>query len=76
MSSNEQSIHNLGESAYQGIVDSIMVELQHKYNSRPREMNTVTGPPKNILSRNKVNEVVVTKPLVEKQFAQTKIVET
>jgi hypothetical protein len=65
--SNEESINNLGESAYQGITDSIMVELQQKYNLRPRETNTTNGPPKNILSRNKVNEAVVTKPLVEKQ---------
>jgi hypothetical protein len=43
---------------------------------RPKETNTEKGPPKKILSRNKVNEAVVTKTLVEKKFAQTKIVET
>jgi hypothetical protein len=74
--SNEESINNLGESTYQGIADSIMDELQQKYNLRPREMNTANSPPKNILSRNKANEVVITKPLVEKQVAQTKTVET
>jgi hypothetical protein len=70
--SNEESINNLGESAYQGIVESIMVELQKKYNLRPREINPTSVPTKKILSRNKENEAVVTKPLVETQVAQTK----
>jgi hypothetical protein len=74
--SNEESINNLGESTYQGITDSIMVELQQKYNLRPRETNTANGPPKKILSRRKANEAVVTKPIVEKQVAQAKRVET
>ena len=52
-----------------------MVELEHKYNLRPKETNTASVPPKNILSRNKVNEVVVTKPLFETQATRTKIVE-
>jgi hypothetical protein len=34
---NEESIYNLGESDYQGIADSIMVEIQQKYNLRPRD---------------------------------------
>jgi hypothetical protein len=72
MFSNEESINNLGESAYQGITNSIKDELQQKYNLRPREMNTTSIPPKNILSRSKANEAVVTKPLAEKQSAQTK----
>jgi hypothetical protein len=55
MSSNEESINNPGESPYQGITDIIMAKLQHKYNLRPRETNTEKGPPKNILSRNKVS---------------------
>ena len=53
-----------------------MVELQQKYNLRPRETNNTSVPPKKILSRNKVNEAVVTKPLVETQATWTKIVET
>jgi len=31
------SINNMGDSDYQGIVDSIMAELQQKYNLRPRD---------------------------------------
>jgi hypothetical protein len=73
--SNEESINNLGESAYQGIVDSIMVELQQKYNLRPRETSTTSVPPKKILLRNKENEEVVTKQIVEKQVAQAKTVQ-
>jgi hypothetical protein len=46
-----------------------MAELQQKYNIRPRENNPTNFPPKNILSRNKENEEVVTKPLVETQAA-------
>jgi hypothetical protein len=76
MFSNEESINNLAESAYQGIADSIMVELQHKYNLRPIETNPTSVQPKKILSINKENEAVVTKPLVETQAARTKIVET
>jgi hypothetical protein len=76
MFSNEESIDNLGESAYQGIVESIMEELQQKYNLRPREKNTTSVPSKKIILRNKANEAVVTKPLVEKQVAQNKILET
>ena len=35
---NEVSINNMGDFDYQGIVDSIMVELQQKYKLRPREL--------------------------------------
>ena len=73
---NDESINNLGESAYQGLTNAIMTKLQQKYNLRPRETNPTSVPPKNILSRNKANEAVVTKPLVETQASQTKIVET
>jgi hypothetical protein len=34
---NEESIKNMGEFDYQGITDSIMAELKHKYNLRPRD---------------------------------------
>jgi hypothetical protein len=76
MFNNEESINNLGESAYQGLADSIMVELQQKYNLRPRETNPTSVPPKKIFSRNKANEAVVTKLIVEMQVARTKTVET
>jgi hypothetical protein len=52
-----------------------MVELQQKYNLRPKETNPTSVPLKNILSRNKVNEASVTKPLVETQVVQRKTVE-
>jgi hypothetical protein len=71
---NEESINNMGESDYQGIVDSIMVELQQKYNLRPRDKNSTTAPPKKILSRSKMNEAA--QPSTEKQAAKTKTVET
>ena len=47
---NEERINNLGEFVYQGLVDSIMAELQQKYNLRPREKNSTNDPPKNIFS--------------------------
>jgi hypothetical protein len=34
---NDENINNLGDSTYKGLADSIMVELQHKYDLRPRE---------------------------------------
>jgi hypothetical protein len=71
---NEESINNLGESDYQGITDSIMVELQQKYNLRPRDKNSTTAPPKKILSRSKTNEAA--QPSTETQAAKTKTVET
>jgi hypothetical protein len=49
-----------------------MVELQQKYNLRPRETSTTSAPPKKILLRNKVSEAAQTKQTVEKQAAQTK----
>jgi hypothetical protein len=63
---NEESINNLGESEYQGLSNSIMVEIQHKYNLRPREKNPTDAPPKMIFSRNKENEAVVTKTTSQK----------
>jgi hypothetical protein len=72
---NEESINNLGESSYQGLADSIMVELQQKYNLRNREKHTTNVPPKNILSRNKMNEAEVPKPPTETQVSWTKPIE-
>jgi hypothetical protein len=34
---NDENINNLGDSTYKGLADSIMAELQHKYDFRPRE---------------------------------------
>jgi hypothetical protein len=69
---DDENINNLGDSTYKGLVDSIMVELQHKYDLRPREKSSINTPPKNILSRNKANEAAVTKPSTETQVASNK----
>jgi hypothetical protein len=45
MFGNEESINNMGGSDYQGITESIMAELQQKYNLRPRDKNSTTAPP-------------------------------
>jgi len=42
--SNEESINNMGEFAYQGIINSIMAELQQNFNLRPRETNSTNVP--------------------------------
>lgn len=66
---NEENINNVGDSMYQGLADSIMVELQHKYDLRPREKNSTNVPSKKILSRSKENEATVAKPSTETQVA-------
>jgi hypothetical protein len=76
MFNNEENINNLGDSMYQGLADSIVVEIQHKYDLWPREKNPTNVPPKNILSQSKPNEVAITKPSTETQAAQTKQAET
>jgi hypothetical protein len=53
---SEVSMNNMGESDYQGIIDSIMAEIQQKYNLRPRDKISTIDPPKKILSRSKNNE--------------------
>jgi hypothetical protein len=73
-SNNDDSINITEDSAYQGITDNIMVELQQKYNLRPRDRNITTAQPKKILSRSKVNEVA--QPTAETQTAKTKAAET
>jgi hypothetical protein len=71
---NEVSINNMGDSDYQGIVDSIMTELQKKYNLRPRDKISTIDSPNKILSRSKKNEI--SQPSTEKIIAKTKMVET
>jgi hypothetical protein len=39
-----ESINDIGKSDYQGIADSILVDLQQKYNLRPRDKNITTDP--------------------------------
>ena len=58
----------MGKFDYQGINDSIMTELQQKYNLRPRDKNSTTAPPRKILSRNKTNETTQTS--IETQAAK------
>jgi hypothetical protein len=70
--SDDENINNLGDSTYRGFVDSIMAELQHKYDLRPREKSSTNIPPKNILSQNKENEATVTKPSTETQTSRIK----
>jgi hypothetical protein len=53
-SNKYRNINNTDDSAYQGIVDSIMVDLQHKYNLRPNNKNMTTTQPKKILPRGKI----------------------
>jgi len=50
-SNNDDGINTTEYYAYQGIVDNIMVELQQKYNLRPRSKNIATAQPKKILPR-------------------------
>jgi hypothetical protein len=73
---NNDDMNNSGDSTYKGLADSIMVEIQHKYDLRPREKNSTNIPPNNILSRNKSNEATVTNPSTETQIYRTKKVET
>jgi hypothetical protein len=44
MFNNEERINNMGESSYQGIVNLVMVELQQKYDLRPRDKNSTNVP--------------------------------
>jgi hypothetical protein len=55
---DDQDVNNLGDSTYKGLDDSIMVELQNKYDLRPRE--------KSIFNlENKLNKIKIPVPLVE-----------
>jgi hypothetical protein len=70
-------INNLRDSTYQGLADSIMVELQQKYDLRPREKNYTNVPPKNdFYLRSKTNEATISKPPTETQASRKKPVET
>jgi hypothetical protein len=55
-SNNDDGINTTEDFAYQGIVDNIMVELQQKYNLRPRSKNIATAQPKKIFSRGETYE--------------------
>jgi hypothetical protein len=55
-SNNNEGMNITNDSSYQGIVDNIMVEIQQKYNLRPRIRNVTTSPPKKILPRGEIDE--------------------
>ena len=55
-SENDKNRNITEDSAYQGIIDNTMVELQQKYNLRPRNRNVTTTPLKKILSRGETDE--------------------
>jgi hypothetical protein len=71
---DEVSINNMGDFDYQGITNSIMVEIQQKYNLRTRDKKITTDPPKKILSRSKKNDT--SQPSTENLTAKTKTFET
>jgi hypothetical protein len=73
---HDENINNLGDDTYKDLTNSIMTDIQHKYDLRPREKSSTNVPPKNILSRNKENEATIMKPSTETQAARTKQVET
>jgi hypothetical protein len=83
--SNEDSnTNNTKDLACQGIVDTIMVELQNKYNLRSKTKNMTTTQPKKILPRGEVYEPAPKETEtqntrikgVDPQGAKTKTVET
>jgi hypothetical protein len=55
-SNKDNNINNTDDSTYQGMVDTIMVELQHKYNLRPKNKSVSTTQPKKILPRGETYE--------------------
>jgi hypothetical protein len=67
---NDDSINIIEYFSYQGIADNIMVDLQQKYNFRPRDRNVTTTQPKKILMRSKVSEAA--QSAVETRTIKTK----
>jgi hypothetical protein len=57
-SNKDNNINNAGDSTYQGMVDTIMAELQHKYNLRPKNKSVSTTQPKKILPRGETYEPI------------------
>jgi hypothetical protein len=52
-----------------------LIELQDKYDLRPRDRTAVVNQPKKVLLQKKGNEAVVSKPSTETSTIQTKQVE-
>jgi hypothetical protein len=47
----DNNLNNIDDPAYQGMVDAIMDELQHKYNLRPKNKPVSIAQPKNFFPR-------------------------
>ena len=57
-SGEDNNLNNADDLAYQGMVDTIMAELQHKYNLRPKRKPVSTAQPKKIFPRGEIYEPV------------------
>jgi hypothetical protein len=56
LSNKDDDINNTDVFVYQQMTDSIMAEVQHKYNLRPKNKPVSTSQPKKILPRGKIYE--------------------
>jgi hypothetical protein len=54
----DNNLNDVDDPAYQGMANTIMAELQHKYNLRPRNKPVSTVQPKKIFPRGKIYEPV------------------
>jgi hypothetical protein len=56
LSNKDDDINNTDVSVYQEMTDSIMAEVQHKYNLRPKNKPVSNPQPKKILPRGEIYE--------------------
>ena len=54
----DNNLNNTDDPSYQGMVDTIMAELQHKYNLMPKNKPVSTAQPKKIFPRGKTYESI------------------
>ena len=54
----DNNLNNVDDPTYQGMADTIMVELQHKYNLRPKNKLVSNSQPKKFFPRGKTYEPV------------------
>jgi hypothetical protein len=47
----DDNINNVDDSTYQGMADTIMAEIQHNYNLRPKNKPVMTTQPKKFFPR-------------------------
>jgi hypothetical protein len=57
-SSADNNLNNVDDIAYQGMADTVMAKLQHKYNLRPKNKPMSTAQPKKILRRGETYELI------------------